>query len=351
MSTSPANTMTTAALQPLLRLLESKGISSRELLGSLGLDAPSVTSATQRISIKHFDQLLEQAARLLDDQAIGLAAGQRLEMPSFYLLGFLISGCQTGREALAVLRRYYALISDTRAPDFFIGQDSIKIVFYITEGTPFGSQTRSEFTAAGIHTAGQAIAGGYYQIQGVGFRHPPPSHKDRITRFFDAPVQFNQAQNWVSFSSRHLDSPLSYANPQLFAMLRAEAEQALSRFSNLKSFSQRVMHILYQWPETVPMTKDAVAELLSTSSRTLTRRLQEEDCQFSTLVKDVRLEKAKQALKSARTDVQQLALDLGFSDRRGFERAFKQWTGVTPAAYRRKQLSITDREMVTEDLD
>ena len=348
MSTSPANTMTTAALQPLLRLLESKGISSRELLGSLGLDAPSVTSATQRISIKHFDQLLEQAARLLDDQAIGLAAGQRLEMPSFYLLGFLISSCQTGREGLAVLRRYYALISDTRAPDFFIGQDSIKIVFYVTEGTPFGSQTRSEFIAAGIHTAGQAIAGGYYQIQGVGFRHPPPSHKDRISRFFDAPVQFNQAQNWVSFSSRHLDSPLSYANPQLFAMFRSEAEQALARFSELKSFSQRVMHILYQWPETVPMTKDAVAELLSTSSRTLTRRLQEEDCQFSSLVKEVRLEKAKQALKSARTDVQQLALDLGFSDRRGFERAFKQWTGVTPAAYRRKQLSNSDMEVVSE---
>lgn len=351
MSTSPANTMTTAALQPLLRLLESKGISSRELLGSLGLDAPSVTSATQRISINHFDQLLEQASRLLDDPAIGLSAGQRLEMPSFYLLGFLISSCQTGREALAVLRRYYALISDSRAPDFFIGQDSIKIVFYVTEGTPFGSQTRSEFIASGIHTAGQAIGGSYYQIQGLGFRHPPPQHKDRLQRFFDVPVQYNQAQNWVSFSSKHLDSPLAYANPQLFSMLRSEAEQALARFSNLKTFSQRVMHILYQWPETVPMTKDAVAELLSTSSRTLTRRLQEEDCQFSTLVREVRLEKAKVALKSARTDVQQLALDLGFSDRRGFERAFKQWTGVTPAAYRRRQLAGTAQALEEENTD
>jgi AraC-like DNA-binding protein len=164
-------------------------------------------------------------------------------------------------------------------------------------------------------------------------------------------VQYNQAQNWVSFSSKHLDSPLAYANPQLFSMLRSEAEQALARFSNLKTFSQRVMHILYQWPETVPMTKDAVAELLSTSSRTLTRRLQEEDCQFSTLVREVRLEKAKVALKSARTDVQQLALDLGFSDRRGFERAFKQWTGVTPAAYRRQQLAGTAQALEEENTD
>merc|ERR1712000_664895 len=107
------------------------------------------------------------------------------------------------------------------------------------------------------------------------------------------------------------------------------------RFGNLKPFSRKVMHILYQWPESIPITKESVAELLSTSSRTLTRRLQEERCQFSNLLKDVRLEKAKHALSNGHADVQQLAIELGFSDRRGFERAFKQWTGKTPAAYRR----------------
>lgn len=107
------------------------------------------------------------------------------------------------------------------------------------------------------------------------------------------------------------------------------------------------MHVLHQWPESIPISKTAVAELLNTSSRTLTRRLQEEGCQFSTLVREVRLEKAKQALENNHSDVQQLALDLGFSDRRGFERAFKQWTGETPAAYRRnhQNQTITPRSM------
>ena len=61
----------------------------------------------------------------------------------------------------------------------------------------------------------------------------------------------------------------------------------------------------------MPITKEAVAELLSTSSRTLTRRLcKEENCQFSTLLRDVRLEKAKQTLEDGHADVQQLAIDL-----------------------------------------
>lgn len=339
MSQHTPNTMTTAALQPLLRLLESKGFSGNELLTSAGLDANAVTGSNQRISIHNFDRILEQCSRLLDEPAIGLSAGQRLELHSFYLLGFLVSSCQTGREALAIMRRYYSLISDSRSPDFYIGQESVKVVFYLTDGSTFGNQARAEFIAAGIHSVGKAIGGSYYKLQGIGFRCPPPTYRDQLDQFFGVKVEFNQPQNWINTCGKHLDAPLAYANPVLYNALRNQAEKAISRFSWLKAFSQKVMHVLHQWPESVPITKGAVAELLNTSSRTLTRRLQEEDCQFSSLVKEVRLEKAKQALQHNHTDVQQLALDLGFSDRRGFERAFKQWTGETPASYRRNYRS------------
>ncbi|MFC3679505.1 AraC family transcriptional regulator [Bacterioplanoides pacificum] len=335
MSQRTTNTMTTAVLQPLFRLLESKGFSSTELLTSAGLDATAASASTQRISIHSFDRLLEHCSRLLEEPAIGLCAGRRLELPSFYLLGFLVSSCQTGREALAILRRYYSLISDSRSPDFFIGQETAKVVYYVTDGSPFGNQARAEFIATGIHSVGRAIGGNYYRLEGVGFCCAAPHYRQQLDDYFGVKVEYNQAQNWISVCSKHLDSPLAYANPGLYNALRNQADQAISRFSRLQAFSQKVMHVLHQWPESVPITKTAVAELLNTSSRTLTRRLQEEDCQFSNLVKEVRLEKARQALQGDYADVQQLALDLGFSDRRGFERAFKQWTGETPAAYRR----------------
>ncbi|UTW47349.1 AraC family transcriptional regulator [Bacterioplanoides sp. SCSIO 12839] len=334
MSQRTPNTMATAALQPLFRLLESKGYASSELLKSIGLNSNTI-STTQRISIHDFDRLLEHCSHLIDEPAIGLAAGQRLELPNFYLLGFLISSCQSGREVLAILRRYYSLISDSRSPDFYIGQESIKVLFYVSEGQHFGSQARAEFVAAGIHSIGKAIGGSYYRLKGIGFRSAPPSYRHKLEEYFGVPIEYNQPQNWISTDSKHLDSPLMYANPMLVHTLRSQAEDNLSRFSHLQAFSRKVMYVLHQWPESVAITKTAVAALLNTSSRTLTRRLQEEDCQFSTLVKEVRLEKAKQALEQDSADVQQLALDLGFSDRRGFERAFKQWTGETPAAYRR----------------
>jgi AraC-like DNA-binding protein len=45
------------------------------------------------------------------------------------------------------------------------------------------------------------------------------------------------------------------------------------------------------------------------------------------------MEKAQVKLESLPVDMQELAHELGFADRRGFERAFKQWSGETPSAY------------------
>ncbi|MFY9179682.1 MAG: helix-turn-helix domain-containing protein, partial [Venatoribacter sp.] len=223
-------------------------------------------------------------------------------------------------------------------------QQSIKVVYYVTEGTPLGCQARSELIATGVHLAGKTFGTNLYQIQGLGFRFPEPAYAERLEQFFGIKPLFNQPQNWISFHSKFIDKPLIQANMELFSRLRNEAETAVSRFNNMHEFSSKVMHILFQWPDSVPITKESVAELLSTSSRTLTRRLQEEGCQFSTLLRDVRLEKAKLALENGYNDVQQLAIDLGFSDRRGFERAFKQWTGKTPASYRKEFQQDTVQE-------
>lgn len=340
--TTTAHTLTTAAIKPLLRLLKQNGLSLDELENS-NLHIRQGRIVSSRISISQFDRILEQASRALNEPAIGLTIGKHLEFSSFYLLSFLLSGCHTGREVLTLLRRYYSLIiSDSHAPDLFVGQQSIKVVFYVSDGSCFGSQARSELVAAGVHSAGKAFGNNLYQVHDVGFRHPAPAHRKQLEDFFGAPIQFNQAHNWISFSSKLLDKPLMQANPTLFGSLYKQAQEAIKSFDHLKDFSSKVMHVLYQWPDSIPITKEAVAELLNTSSRTLTRRLQEEGCQFSSLLRDVRLEKAKLALEEGFTDVQQLAVDLGFSDRRGFERAFKQWTGETPAAYRKSFLEQTE---------
>ncbi|SVD87682.1 uncharacterized protein METZ01_LOCUS440536, partial [marine metagenome] len=76
-----------------------------------------------------------------------------------------------------------------------------------------------------------------------------------------------------------------------------------------------------------------VAKCLNLSSRSLRRKLQEEGTSFSRVVDDVSAAIAKHQLTFARTSIQEIAYNLGFSQPSSFHRAFKRWTGMTPAQF------------------
>tara|TARA_R110002050_G_scaffold86731_2_gene184111 strand:+ start:156 stop:1229 length:1074 start_codon:yes stop_codon:yes gene_type:complete len=324
-------TLTSAALHPLFQLMRERGLSPDELPEL----AQDWGNSQQQFPVPVFDRIIEQAGQSLKTPAIGVMMGSRLDWRRFRLLAYLLSECRTGRDALSQLRRYYPLISDSHPPDVFIGQQAVKVVFYVSDGTPHARQTRAELVAAGIHDVGSRLGSGFYNITGIGFQQPPPHYREQLDRYFGVPVRYGESCNWISFSSDYLDKSMKKAMPFLETMLEG-AEVPWRSEDTERPFSRKLRHILYYWPTCLPMTKEAVADLLGTSARTLTRRLQEEGSQFSELSKHCRLVRAAAALKRTSKDVQQLANELGFSDRRGFERAFKQWTGQTPAAFRRQ---------------
>jgi AraC-like DNA-binding protein len=331
MPISQQQTMTASAVRPLLRFLEAHDIPLNDILQDTLLNETKLKS--DRLAISSFDQLLNNVARLTQREDIGFIAGQGLELQSFNLLGFLLSSCETGRDALVTMRRYYMLLSDTPAPEIFITKNEIKVIYHISDGNDLAMRARAELIVTGIHSLGRSLGGNLYQPLKMGFKHSKPKYHDQLEDFFAIDIEYNQPECWISFTAEHVDQPLQYSNPSLFHALRKQAESLLEGYQKLESTSSKVRHVLQQWPNQHSANKEAVAELLNTSPRTLTRRLQEENTQFSHLLRDVRMEKAQIKLENHPVDMQELAHELGFADRRGFERAFKQWSGQTPSAY------------------
>jgi AraC-like DNA-binding protein len=66
----------------------------------------------------------------------------------------------------------------------------------------------------------------------------------------------------------------------------------------------------------------------------LQRRLAEEDTSFATIVDEVRLEVAKQALADPTNSLAEIAFLVGFEEQSSFSRAFKRWTGMSPSEHR-----------------
>jgi AraC-like DNA-binding protein len=72
----------------------------------------------------------------------------------------------------------------------------------------------------------------------------------------------------------------------------------------------------------------------------LHRRLEQEGTNFRGVLSDVRHELALRHLAEGRLAISEIAFLLGFSEVSAFHRAFKQWTGHAPHAYRTSQHSI-----------
>lgn len=56
----------------------------------------------------------------------------------------------------------------------------------------------------------------------------------------------------------------------------------------------------------------------------------------------LRVEKAKNMLKTADANIYEISLESGFSDQRTFNRTFKRITNMTPKSYRKEHSTYTN---------
>lgn len=82
--------------------------------------------------------------------------------------------------------------------------------------------------------------------------------------------------------------------------------------------------------------QDEVAARLDVSVATLRRRLEDDATSFRTLRGEVLSERARQMLRGG-DEIGAVADALGFSDARSFARAFRGWSGVSPATWARAE--------------
>ncbi len=83
---------------------------------------------------------------------------------------------------------------------------------------------------------------------------------------------------------------------------------------------------------------ERLAARLKTSVRTLNRALAAEGLSYRKLVDQLRQELACRHLADDRVSIAEVAFLLGFSELSAFYRAFKRWTGYTPADFRASRL-------------
>ena len=96
----------------------------------------------------------------------------------------------------------------------------------------------------------------------------------------------------------------------------------------------RVRQLLATAPEAAHNAQ-LLADQLHVSTRTLHRQLKEEGASLQALKDEVRQGRAIELLRRTHRPIKQVAEAAGFASEKSFMRAFKGWTGQSPADFRR----------------
>jgi len=165
------------------------------------------------------------------------------------------------------------------------------------------------------------------------FPFAAPSHAQVYPLLFPGPVRFEAAQAGFSLDAHYLEMPLRRDERALQAMLQRALPLTVLTYRRDRLLARRVRELLRQDAARFG-TAEALAEALALSVRSLHRQLKDEGVALQSLKDEVRRDQASDLLLRTDRPVKQVAQAVGFGNEKSFARAFKQWTGRSPTAFR-----------------
>jgi AraC-like DNA-binding protein len=333
---SDPGTVSVFVLRAFAGALAGAGIDVPAFLAGLGL-APGILAETDvRIPAPLAFRAFEEAAARTGDPCIALHAAERIPLGAVGFLDYHARSSPTLGEALRRTIRYFVLINDRMEASLEIDGGVARLV-QRRRGPPIDPEPRqtAEFHLAMIVGRGRAFLARDWPLHHVGFAHAAPADAREHERYFGAPVRFGLPADELAFDASLLDQPLPTADPALSAVLERYAEALVAKLPAVSTFLDEARRAVAELLRSGDPSLDATAARLGTSRRTLQRRLAEEGTSHQDLVDGVRRDLALRWLPDTRMAITEVAYLLGFSEPAAFHRAFKRWTGQTPAEYRR----------------
>lgn len=280
--------------------------------------------------------LLDRLQQQLSRPVLGTHIGATVTPKQSGILGYLTQTSATMLDALRCFERFQRLIYDGNKAEIHWQGEVCSLVWDMSHG--YSTQISDEVVFSSLLAVMRyCLDDPSIGLLSVAFTGDAMGSMEDYRAYYGGEVTFNQPRLMASISSEHLLSPLVYADPGLHGLLLEQAAAKLPPASDAHSFmadlNQAVVRSLH---EGAPSASN-IATKLHISSRTLHRRLDAMGLVFRDLLKDIRKELAAEYMEDKQLSLAEIALLLGYSEQSALSRAFVDWYGESPSAYRRRQ--------------
>ncbi len=298
-----------------------------------GIDIERVNDPDARFPLTRMQKLWRYAVDEAGDPCFGLTAGELLQPAALHGLGLAWLASDTLYDGLARLARFSRLITTAATVQLEKTEHSVDL-------TVLPPAELESFVYAGLD-AGMAFFLRMCRITGgpdispvrVVLMRPRPACADRFAAFFSAPIEYGADTNLLSFNNDRAHVSQPYANPELARINDQSVVDYLARFDR-DSISMRVRAAIIERLTDGTPSQGNIAESLHVSLRSLQRKLNTEDTNFKSLLEGTRHDLALQYIREQHRTISEVTYLLGFSEPSNFSRAFRRWTGMSPAEFR-----------------
>lgn len=330
------NTPVTYPLQ-YIELARDMGLDSDALLADAGLTAEQLADPGQRVALGSHLDLVDALLSRSGDSGIGMEAGLRLPLTAHGNLGYALLCSPTPLAAVDVLQRFWRLRGRGIRFDFRETPEAYVFEFHGELQLPASlGRVLMEGMVVSFCQGVQFLLGQTSFPGEAWFEFPAPAHYERFRERLPF-VRYGQPATLVRLTDKaRFQGRLGTGNPEALrqAIALCEREQALwGEDDPDHALLARARAEMQLGSGGYPGPAE-LASRLHVSLRTLRRRLQNQGSGYKQLLEEARRRDAMTLLANPALAIQQVAGSLGYDVPANFTRAFRQWTGQTPSAWR-----------------
>ncbi len=325
-------TVPAGLLLQVVELSKHWGVTPAELLAGESLEASELAEPQARLSFETYLSVIARARALTGEPGLGFCWGLRMRLSAYGYLGFAAMSAPTLRGAIDLIVQFTPLIST--ATGLRLDIDGPTSVLTLVENADFGSVRDVVVLArlTGLWRIAQLITGRELEARAE-IAFPEPRYHARFAHMLPN-VRYGQGQTRAFLKTASLDTPLVMADEAALVLARKQCELQLEALSSGGRLVRSVRRLLWDREGGVRSPRE-VAKAVHMSPRTLRRKLALHGSSLSSLLGAERRDRAVSLLRSSELSIEEMSELLGYGSVQNFTRAFRQWTGETPAAFRR----------------
>ncbi|WP_168601290.1 AraC family transcriptional regulator [Novosphingobium sp. SG707] len=328
-------------LVALFSALEDVGKRIDPLLRDYGMFREQLETPYDFVPLHRYIGLLEAAAQKFQRPMLGLSMGATFSLADLGPFYALLRAAGSLRGALDYLVLFQSRLQSRTLFDSRREGETTIYSYRIEDPSIWPRVQDAEFAIASYVALIRQLTSTRWAPVAVHFEHAIAGRTDALHQFFRAPAIGNQVANALVLRNEDLDKPLPSAIPSEDRKLRNILEWHLLSLMGpeatpAESFVTLTRDIIGRWLGRTHVDCASVAAEMKLSERSLRRRLAEEDTSFRDLLQQARQERAQTLLSKTGISLTVAAEQLGYADTAAFSRAFKEWTGVSPGRFLRK---------------